>query len=86
MILSYYRRGAGGRAACVRFASGGLGGRQMLLDFEEDQLCVVREIRRNGSIGGRRLQAVGRVWPSGGPGGADLVEPGPEQDRPEDCA
>ena len=83
MILSYYRRGAGRRPACVQFASGGTGGRQMLLDFEEDQLCVVREVRRKGYIGGQRPWGSGRVWPGSG---AESVEPRPEQDSPGDCA
>ena len=64
MILSYYRRGAGVVPGCVQCESGGLSGGQLLLDFEEDQLCVVREIRRNGCIGGRHPWAAERrVWP-----------------------
>lgn len=82
MILSYFRRGAGEGAACARFGGSGLAGRQLLLDFEEDQLCVVREIRRNGSIGGRHPWAADRrVWP-GGSGAAEGGMPG----SPEDCA
>jgi len=29
--------------------------RQLLLDYEEDRICVVRCIHKDGSIGGRRL-------------------------------
>ena len=83
MILSYYRRGAGGQPTCVWCESGGLAGRQLLLDFEEDQLCVVREIRRNGSIGGRHpwTDPVHRVW-AGGREAAEGGMPG----SPGDCA
>ncbi len=85
MILSYYRRGAGEWPACVRCESGGLAGRQMLLDFEEDQLCVVREIRRNGSIGGRHPWAPDRrVWAGGGEAAAEAEWSGPGS--PGDCA
>lgn len=89
MILSYFRRGAGGRPACVRFESGGLAGRQLLLDFEEDQLCVVREVRRRGYIGGQRPWAasgpVCRVWPGGGAAAESGVARA-DPDNPGDCA
>jgi hypothetical protein len=67
MILRYYRRGAEGARgqgtgargyaegrACAECAAEGTGGRQLLLDFEEDRICIVREVRRNGCIGGER--------------------------------
>ena len=41
----------------TRIDSTGSSRNQLLLDYEEDQICVVRHIRRNGSIGGYRL------WP-----------------------
>ena len=86
MILSYFRRGAGEGAACVRFESGGLAGRQLLLDFEEDQVCVVREIRRNGSIGGRHpWTADRRVWP-GGVAAAECGMARPDPGSPGDSA
>jgi len=56
MILRFYRRGAEGarRQACVECAAEGTGGRQLLLDFEEDRICIVRQVQRNGCIGGTR--------------------------------
>ncbi len=39
--------------------------KQLLLDYEEDRLCVVRQVSRYGSIGGRRL------WPSAEPENTD---------------
>jgi len=40
--------------ACVECAAEGTGGRQLLLDFEEDRICIVRQVQRNGCIGGTR--------------------------------
>jgi hypothetical protein len=39
--------------------------KQLLLDYEEDRLCVVRQVSRYGSIGGSRL------WPSAEPENPD---------------
>lgn len=42
--------------------------KQLLLDYEEDRLCVVRQVSRYGSIGGSRL------WPSAEPENPDRRE------------
>lgn len=39
--------------------------KQLLLDYEEDRLCVIRQVSRYGSIGGSRL------WPSAEPENPD---------------
>jgi len=44
--------------------------KQLLLDYEEDRLCVVRQVSRYGSIGGRRL------WPSAEPEYTDMKDSG----------
>jgi len=83
------------REACVEFESRCGGCRQLLLGFEEDRVCVVREVQRQGCIGGSRpwTAAERRVWP-GERGKAGLVEgygiegqrECAEEGRPEDCA
>ena len=68
MILRFYRRGAEGDRGqtCVECAAEGTGGRQLLLDFEEDRICIVRQVQRNGCIGGTRpWSAPEGPWPGG---------------------
>lgn len=88
MILRFYRRGAEGfrshgagaggcaaRQVCAECAAGGTAGRQLLLDFEEDRICIVREVQRKGCIGGARPWSAPRapdgskgpesLWPGG---------------------
>ncbi|HDQ14388.1 MAG TPA: hypothetical protein ENN41_06200 [Sediminispirochaeta sp.] len=64
MVLSFYRQGGSKEGELKGYdfkahtTSTGSAQRQLLLDFEEDRLCVVRQVRAQGAIGGRRL------WPS----------------------
>jgi len=52
--------------ACVECAAEGTGGRQLLLDFEEDRICIVRQVQRNGCIGGTRPWSTPEgPWPGG---------------------
>jgi len=64
MIISYYRtgersegepRGEGDDCFRARVSTTGPAQRQMLLDFEEDQVCVVRQVAKYGKIEGCRL-------------------------------
>lgn len=67
MIIGYYRKGmmaaekgleaskATSKCIGTREDSTGPAQRQLLLDFEEDQLCVVRQVARYGTIPGYRL-------------------------------
>jgi hypothetical protein len=69
MVISYFR--AGGAAGQgqeqdtrgvpvfhTQIGSTGAAQRQLLLDFEEDRIFVIREVARSGSIGGHR------IWPN----------------------
>jgi len=81
MLIQYFRSG---RSFCVgegpsadsifttRVLSTGTAQKQLLLDYEEDKICVVRHVCREGKIGGRRL------WPS--------AEPEVYTGREDDCA
>jgi hypothetical protein len=69
MLIRYYRKGSSeakdrraGESDCLETLvdSTGPAQRQLLLDFEEDQLCVVRQVARYGSIPGYRLFP--RAW------------------------
>lgn len=56
--------GCGQLQACAECAAQGTAGRQLLLDFEEDRICIVRQVQRNGSIGGSRpWSAPESPWP-----------------------
>src|SRR6056297_2942641 len=69
------RTGTGGcaeRQACAECAAAGTAGRQLLLDFEEDRICIVREVQRKGCIGGTRPWSAPKAneapegpWPGG---------------------
>jgi len=74
MLISYFRRGryfyAEEQPAAqttvqpafqTRVDTTGSAQKQLLLDYEEDRICVVRHVYRNGSIGGRML------WPRAEP-------------------
>ena len=81
MVLSFYRRGTCVQSKARVEFEGMSSGRQLLLGFEEDQICVVREIERYGCISGARpWRAACRVWPGRGCA-AGFIE-----GRPEDCA
>ncbi|MDZ7793177.1 MAG: hypothetical protein U5P10_05625 [Spirochaetia bacterium] len=89
MILRFYRRGTEGSRgqACVECAAEGTGGRQLLLDFEEDRICIVRQVQRNGCIGGSRpWSAPEGSWPGGPlPGGLRWPRQGSAPGN-DDCA
>ena len=64
MIVSYFRAGSkhhvdgapwGEPCISPRIRSTGSAQRQLLLDFEEDQVFVVRQVARYGTIEGRRI-------------------------------
>lgn len=98
MIIGYYRKGTivaekgsktSKNCAGTREDSTGPAQRQLLLDFEEDQLCVVRKVARYGMIPGYRLfPGVGEDAESDGEADAedDSVGDGEPEESEDGCA